>query len=34
MVLRAILVATGALAAALACVIAVVFWAYDSWRRT
>lgn len=34
MVLRAILVASGALAAALACVIAVVFWAYDLWRRT
>jgi hypothetical protein len=34
MVLRAILVASGALAAALACVIAVAFWAYHLWRRT
>jgi hypothetical protein len=34
MVLRAILVASGALAMALACVVAVVYWAYDLWRRT
>jgi hypothetical protein len=34
MVARAILVASGALAASLAFVIAAVYWAYDLWRRS
>jgi len=34
MVMRAVLIASGALAAALAFVIALLFWAYDLWKRT
>lgn len=34
MVMRAILVSTGALAAALTCVIAVAFWAHGLWKRS
>jgi hypothetical protein len=34
MLLRAIFVLSGALAAALAFVIALAFWAYDLWKRS